>query len=282
MSRTIILLVCLTFAAGCRKHSGVDNGPLGPGSVASIRYYDANLKATRSTWFDFQGTQLIRIRQQVVDSEYGWSPVLAVDNSAYNFQYHDTSQEPVSYSSTDTTYWPDSSVTTVPEQHFLLGYDSLGRIVSDTLLDTTIPYANRSYRWYYYSTGIGVYSVVYFDSAYLPLQKYDSIYYADQVDWCAGNWSVYSFGATRNPLYDAALGNSIGPLMFYIGTGAIVTPPCLPIDFFSQYLPVAGQGGWTGPFSFTWNTDGSGMVTGGMEVPPSSSYGTTIVTFTYK
>jgi len=278
MKNTVIIIVCLVALAGCRKQSGGQNGPLPPGSVVGVRYHDEINKTVLTTEFEFQGAQLITIRQQNVDSDRGYSRGnLAIENLVYSFQYLGSSLQPVSYAVTDTAYWTGSPITSNQEKHFQFGYDSLGRIISDSLLDSSA--ASSSYPsvfyWHYGAAGIGVYG-----SGWYAL--WDTInYVGDLIDWYSQGWAVYTFGGTPNPLYDPALGNGIGPLMFIIGGGQVLPPRSLPIDFFSQHLPVSGQD-LGGNFNFTWEKDRNGRVTGGIAVPNGNTeYGTTDITFSY-
>jgi hypothetical protein len=279
MGKTVIILVCLIAVAGCRKQSGGQNGPLPPGSVVSVRYHDEVNKALLTTEFDFQGSLLISIRQQNVDSDNGYSRNnLAVESLVYSFQYLGSNLQPVSYAVTDTSYWAGGSITFNQEEHFQLGYDSLDRIISDSLLDSSAasPSYPTVFYWYYGAGGIGEYVPGFYG-------PWDTInYVGDLVDWYSQSWSVYAFGATPNPLYDPALGNSIGPLMFHIGGGDVLPPVSLPIDFFSQHLPVSGQS-LDGDFNFTWEKDRNGRVTGGLAVPNGNAeYGPTDITFSYR
>lgn len=179
MKRTIIIVVCFIAFAECRKQSGEQKGPLPPGSVTEIRYHDEVNHLVLTTELEFQGAQLTYILQQNVDSDHGYSRGnLAVENLVYSFQYVGSSLQPVSLSITDTAYWIGSPPTSNPEEYIQLGYDSLGRIISDSLLNSSAVSSSYPgvFHWYYGAGGIGVYSSVY--------GRWDTInYVGDQEDW---------------------------------------------------------------------------------------------------
>jgi hypothetical protein len=279
MKKVIITVVCVAALPGCRKQSGGQNGPLPPGSVLSVRYHDETFGSVQTTEFGFQGGQLTYIWQQTIDSNYGDSRnYLAINNVVYSFQYVDTSLRSVSYSVTDTAYFPGGLIAPSKEKYFQLSYDSLGRIISDSLLDKS-GVDSSSYPavfyWNYGAGGIGVYVPGY--------GRWDTInYVGNLIDWYSQGWGVYDFGTTANPLFDPALAAKIGPLMFYIGAGQINPPFTLPIDFFSKQLPVSGQT-LQANMEFAWEKDGNGRVSGGVAVPiGNAEYGVTDITFTYR
>jgi hypothetical protein len=234
MKRKVAILVCLLFGAGCGKHSDTTL----QGAVSNITCYNQGMHSLTIESFAYNGPQLVTYTNQVIDS----LPSMATETQVYRFQYLNNALAPSSYSITDTFsgagYSPSLSIWS---ETYALRYDARGRVVSDSLTDSTGTWASCCgpvplWAWNYSDLGIGVH----FKNINFP-----GMPLVDSLVFSGGNLDSYMnsetvFGPEANPLYNPAYANSIGLILFDTQRSFLGWLP-FAVDLLSKNLPASSK-----------------------------------------
>jgi hypothetical protein len=285
MKNLIIPAVVLFTLFSCNKSSSPNPSviPVQDSLLKSYTLYNPRLHAKLVEIFTYdQASQLAGLSGYSYDSS-GGAPI--IDSSIISFILTDVSTPPASY---DIHFHNDGDAPAGEVEHHALFYDNLNRVIQDSIVTSNVDfystqhfiyddYGNTTLQWLFSnnSGAPGSYSVNQIDTMYIQSDNIltDILYSAVSVDIYRLFTRTYS--TNINPLYNAALSNSLGCLLVFNNAG----------DYRSKNLP--GQyidqesGSPSVTINYLWTIDASGRVVQGVGTDGNTGMPEQIYNFTY-